>query len=67
MNKYNKTETKLQREQTGGCQWGDRREGGQNRYGAKRYTLLGKRQRIHEDTLCSRGKSPFFIATLSGA
>ena len=32
MNGYNKTETNLQREQTGGYPWGDRRDGGQNGY-----------------------------------
>ena len=32
MNEYNKTESNLQREQTGGYQGGDRREGGKNGY-----------------------------------
>ena len=59
MNGYNKTETNLQREQTGGYPWGDRRDGGQNGYRVRRYTLLCIRQKVHKDTFTAEGNSHY--------
>ena len=67
MNEYNKTESNLQREQTGGYQWGDRREGGKNGYrGQKVHTSMYKPKSSQGYIGQQRETQPLFIATLSG-